>query len=99
MCPGYKLPGAGEGFAGGSAHTEREAPDLDLITPAATWTAREAAKSPTIQANHGMPLAQRVVMFLSVVGPLAGMAAAIVLLWGRGVGPLDMAAMVLMYCI
>jgi stearoyl-CoA desaturase (delta-9 desaturase) len=72
---------------------------LDLITPAATWTAREAAGPATTHADHGMPLAQRVVMFLSVVGPLAGMAAAIVLLWGRGVGPLDMAAMVLMYCI
>jgi stearoyl-CoA desaturase (delta-9 desaturase) len=76
---------------------------LDLLTPADTWTAREARAAEGDGAHgaaeHRMPAAQRVTMFLSVVGPLAGMAVAIVLLWGRGVGPVDLAAMVLMYCL
>jgi stearoyl-CoA desaturase (delta-9 desaturase) len=78
------------------------------VTPAETWTAAEAAAAPAtpqprsaiaIDPEHRMPRLQQVVMFLSVVGPLAGLAAAIVLLWGRAVGPIDMVAMVLMYCI
>jgi stearoyl-CoA desaturase (delta-9 desaturase) len=79
---------------------------LDLITPAQTWTAAEAAartdpgaQAPDFTERHRMPPLQRVVMFLSVVGPLVGLAAAIVLLWGRAIGPIDLLAMVVMYCI
>src|SRR5438045_5482083 len=84
------------------AHTE-EAPALDLLTPAEVWTAREetakASGAGPADAEHPMPTVQRLAMFVSVVGPLAGMVVAIVLLWGRGVGPVDLAAMALMYCI
>jgi len=79
---------------------------VDLLTPARTWAAAEAvAPEPRVavaDVGHGherMPLVPRVVMFLSVVGPFVGFLGAIVLLWGRGVGPVDLAAMVLMYCI
>ena len=76
---------------------------MDLLTPAETWIAREefakASGAGPTDAGHRMPTVQRVTMFLSVVGPLAGMVVAIVLLWGRGVGPVDLAAMALMYCI
>ena len=81
---------------------------MDLLTPAQTWTAAEAADVPStppprnanvIDPEHRMPRLQQVVMFFSVVGPLLGMAGAIALLWGRAVGPVDMAAMALMYCI
>ena len=67
---------------------------MDLITPAQTWTAAEAAGH-----EHRMPRLQQAVMFASVVGPLAGMAAAIFMLWGRGVGPIDLVVMALMYCV
>ena len=82
---------------------------MDLLTPAKTWTAAEAAAAGpaipqpraaiAIDPEHRMPRLQQVVMFLSVVGPLLGMAGAIALLWGRAVGPVDMVAMVIMYCI
>ena len=81
---------------------------MDLLTPAQTWAAAEAAPAPVVHQpqgetdhghDHAMPLAQRVTMFLSVVGPFVGFAGAVALLWGRAVGPVDMAAMVLMYCV
>jgi stearoyl-CoA desaturase (Delta-9 desaturase) len=78
---------------------------LDLITPAQTWTAAEAAHTdpgvhaPEVHQSNRMPRLQRVAMFLSVVGPLVGLAAAIVLLWGRAIGWIDLLAMVVMYCI
>src|SRR4030095_783448 len=72
-----------------------EAFAVDLLTPARTWTAAGAPKAP----ERRMPALQRAVMFLSVVGPLVGMAGAGVLLWGRGVGPVDLAVIVLMYCV
>lgn len=88
---------------------------MDLLTPAQTWTAAEAATS-TIGVGltgarsapseghdhndgHAMPRAQQVAMFLSVVAPLAGLVAAVVLLWGRAVGPVELVAMAIMYCI
>ena len=71
---------AGDGPTGEIAHTE-EAPALDLLTPAEVWTAREekakASGGDPSDSDHRMPVAQRVTMFLSVVGPLAGMAVAI----------------------
>ena len=77
---------------------------MDLLTPAAKWAAAEApaadAALPIHAAGqHGMPLAQRVTMFLSVVGPFVGFAGAVVLLWGKGVGVADLVAMALMYCV
>jgi stearoyl-CoA desaturase (delta-9 desaturase) len=77
---------------------------VDLLTPAETWAAAEASASTAgshseSHRDHHMPFVQRAVMFLSVVGPFVGFAGAIVFLWGRGVGPIDLAAMVLMYCI
>ena len=51
---------------------------MDLLTPARTWAAAEApavevpSSHPDVDPDvepHGMPLAQRVTMFLSVVGP------------------------------
>ena len=77
---------------------------MDLLTPAQTWAAAESATTTAAaqvapDSAHRMPLLQRVVMFLSVVGPFVGMIGAILLLWGRGVGWIDLAAMLLMYCI
>ena len=77
---------------------------MDLLTPASTWAAAEVPAAETVTSlhddeAHGMPLAQRVTMFLSVVGPFVGFIGAVVLLWGRGVGPADLAAMALMYCV
>ena len=84
---------------------------MDLLTPARTWAAAESAAvgapspppsdeiAPGEIAPHAMPWAQRVTMFLSVVGPFVGFVGAVVLLWGHGVGPADLAAMALMYCV
>jgi stearoyl-CoA desaturase (delta-9 desaturase) len=65
---------------------------LDLITPAQTWGAVPDAAEPdasyrdTAETAHEprrMPWPQQVVMFCSVVGPIAGLVAAVVLLWHR----------------
>jgi len=85
---------------------------LDLLTPAQTWATREqqrdenAGTSPEPHHaeahDHRMPLAQRVTMFVSVVGPIVGLIAAIVLLWDRGpasVGWPEVVAMLGMYAL
>jgi stearoyl-CoA desaturase (Delta-9 desaturase) len=61
---------------------------LDLITPARTWAAAESAQSPEIAhpAEPRMPRLQQLVMFLSVVGPFAGLIIAIIFLWRRNSG-------------
>ena len=60
---------------------------MDLLTPARTWAAQEQQPERTAGEpahGHRMPLAQQVTMFVSVVGPILGLLAAIVLLWHRG---------------
>jgi len=77
---------------------------LDLITPARTWAPRETAEKdvqPDVEAP--MPKLQQVVMFFSVVGPIAGLVAAIVLLWKKngawGMGWPQLVCMGAMYAI
>lgn len=79
---------------------------MDLITPARTWAANEAAGETDPESLHSdrMTLVQSVVMFLSVVGPVAGLVAAIVLLWHRdwsfgSVGWAEVLVMLGMYAI
>jgi stearoyl-CoA desaturase (delta-9 desaturase) len=85
---------------------------LDLITPARTWSAQDVAEPAAPDADHSheseavdqMPRLQRIVMFLSVVGPFVGLLAAIVLLWrrspaGGGIGWPEVIAMVVMYSL
>jgi stearoyl-CoA desaturase (delta-9 desaturase) len=85
---------------------------LDLITPARTWSAqdvaapvaRDADRSHESEAVDQMPRLQRIVMFLSVVGPFVGLLAAIVLLWrrspaGGGIGWPEVLAMIAMYSL
>jgi stearoyl-CoA desaturase (delta-9 desaturase) len=74
---------------------------LDLITPAKTWAQLESEPS---QDHHAleMPLLQRVVMFVSLVGPFVGLLAAIYLFWGGGWGGiswLEVAVMIAMYLL
>jgi stearoyl-CoA desaturase (Delta-9 desaturase) len=78
---------------------------LDLITPARTWAS--LAESPTDipgsgRSRRSMPPLQRVVMFASVVGPVAGLVLAMALLWHRGasewsIGWPEVAVMLAMY--
>jgi stearoyl-CoA desaturase (delta-9 desaturase) len=60
---------------------------MDLLTPAGTWAPREISIGDDragAARSHRMPLVQQVTMFVSVVGPIAGLLAAIMLLWHRG---------------
>ncbi len=61
---------------------------MDLITPARNWAAAESSIVPEVAPSPAdrMPILQQVVMFLSVVGPFAGLVTAIVLLWRRNFG-------------
>jgi stearoyl-CoA desaturase (Delta-9 desaturase) len=86
---------------------------LDLVTPARTWAAAELAVPPTAAAaefpeDHPpaehMPAFQRAVMFVSVVGPFAGLIAAVLLLWrgstaGGLIGWPEVVAMAAMYAL
>jgi stearoyl-CoA desaturase (delta-9 desaturase) len=54
------------------------------------------------ERTHGMPVAQRITMFVSVVGPIVGLIVAIILLWNRGpasVGWPEICAMLGMYAV
>jgi len=72
---------------------------LDLLTPARKWAAEESAGPQEAPHAHAMPLAQRLTVFLTVVVPLLGLAGAIVLLWGWGIGWIDLGLLLGMYCI
>jgi stearoyl-CoA desaturase (Delta-9 desaturase) len=81
---------------------------MDLLTPAQKWAQPAGAEQFErfhIEAEahpHRMPIAQQVTMFLSVVGPIAGLIAAIVIFWHRGpdsVGWPEIIAMVGMYAL
>ncbi|HEY1683981.1 MAG TPA: acyl-CoA desaturase [Tepidisphaeraceae bacterium] len=63
----------------------RKVLQLDLLTPARTWAPAERLdrEAHAMHPAQPMPLLQRVVMFLSVVGPIAGLLVAIALLWHR----------------
>src|SRR5437762_10604174 len=64
---------------------------LDLLTPAHTWSSESVH-------HDRLPLLQRAVMFVSVVGPFLGLIAAIVLLWQRHfIGWPEMFVMAVMY--
>lgn len=90
---------------------ETEWVELDLITPASKWAAEETLNaradahdpaSPSLE--HRMPPAQQMVMFLSVVGPFAGLLAAIALFWRRdtaagGIGWTEIIVMIAMYAL
>lgn len=81
---------------------------MDLLTPARTWAIAEQEKASTdAPATDGggrkrMPLPQHITMFISTVGPIAGLVAAIVMLWHHGpasVGWPQVVAMLVMYAI
>src|SRR6476619_7115383 len=85
---------------------------LDLLTPASTWAVLETttptSSKPSATTNdaddHGaagsMPLLQHIVMFVCVVGPLAGLGGAIALLWrGGAIGWPEIWAMIVMYSL
>jgi stearoyl-CoA desaturase (delta-9 desaturase) len=81
---------------------------LDLVTPASTWAAAEAAdnssKAPLDAPVEKMPPFQTVVMFCSVVGPFVGLLAAIFLLWHHpanrwGIGWPELLLMIGMYSL
>jgi stearoyl-CoA desaturase (delta-9 desaturase) len=79
---------------------------LDLITPARTWATSDApsARASSTTDTERMTPVQSVVMFLSVVGPIAGLVAAIILLWkrhpaGGGIGWGEVFVMVAMYAL
>ncbi len=79
---------------------------MDLLTPARTWAQTEIstiARDPSPPVER-MPRLQQAVMFISVVGPIAGLIAAIVLLWrphagGIGVGWPEVLVMLAMYAL
>src|SRR5580765_91274 len=74
--------------------------ELDLLTPARTWAHNETEESDA--PTEHMPPLQRAVMFVSVVGPIVGLIAAIYLLWGGGWDGIDWPqaiVMVFMYLI
>ena len=81
---------------------------MDLLTPARKWAIAEQQRPVGETADFDepfgkrMPLPQHITMFLSTVGPIAGLIAAIVLLWHKGpaiVGWPQVIAMVVMYAI
>src|SRR4051812_21025874 len=77
---------------------------MDLLTPAGTWAPRDISirKNGDDAPPRRMPLVQRVTMFVSVVGPISGLLAAIVLLWHRGpasIGWPEIAVMLGMYAL
>jgi len=68
-----------------------------MITPARKWAPAEA--EPNFEPVEQIPWPQWIAMFAVAVVPFVGLLAAIVLLWGRGVGWLEVGLMVVMYCI
>jgi stearoyl-CoA desaturase (delta-9 desaturase) len=82
---------------------------MDLLTPARKWAPRDQPDKTDPETHEEqcaeplrMPILQQFIMFLSVVGPIVGLVAAIVLLWHRGpasVGWPEVVAMVGMYAI
>jgi stearoyl-CoA desaturase (delta-9 desaturase) len=79
---------------------------LDLLTPAHRWAAAEQSADRVSHdadhPSHRMPIAQQVTMFLSVVGPIAGLVTAMALLWHRGpasIGWPEVVAMIGMYTL
>jgi stearoyl-CoA desaturase (delta-9 desaturase) len=79
---------------------------LDLLTPAHRWaTAEQSADRAAVDHAphaHRMPLPQRLTMFFSVVGPIAGLLTAMALLWHHGpasIGWPEIIAMLGMYTL
>lgn len=80
---------------------------MDLLTPADKWAARPQESTDETPPDEAfvprrMPWPQSITMFLSVFGPIAGLIAAIVLLWHRGphsVGWTQIIVMFVMYAI
>lgn len=70
---------------------------MDMITPARKWAPAEA--EPNFEPVEQIPWPQWIAMFAVAVVPFIGLFAAIVLLWGRGVGWLEVGLMIGMYCI
>jgi stearoyl-CoA desaturase (delta-9 desaturase) len=77
---------------------------LDLLTPARTWASNDLASREEQEkvVDRRMPPLQRVVMFLSVVGPIAALAVAVGLLWRQdrsvwGIGWAEIIVMAAMY--
>jgi len=67
---------------------------LQLLTPQTTTVDPLAAG-----LKEQMPLIERIVIFCLVLVPLAGFLSAIALLWGKGIGALELSLMGSMYCI
>jgi len=79
---------------------------LDLVTPARTWAVAEPAEIENADSHpvEHMPPFQTVMMFLSVVGPVMGLIAAVFLLWHRtpvhgGIGWPEIFLMVVLYSL
>src|SRR5437867_6655508 len=73
---------------------------LDLLTPARQWAWQKPDDLST--PHKRMPMPQRIVMLISVVGPIAGVIAAIYMLWGGGWDGIawpQAVAMIVMYLI
>lgn len=80
---------------------------MDLLTPARTWATTEqspGSAEASAEPIRQMPLVQRIVMFVSVVGPFVGLLIGIVALWRReasgwGIGWGEIAALIAMYAL
>jgi stearoyl-CoA desaturase (Delta-9 desaturase) len=68
---------------------------MDILTPARQW----AETTPQEAAPHQMTRTQRLAVLLGVVGPFIALLAAIVLLWGYGVGITDLALLAAFYSL
>lgn len=78
---------------------------MDLLTPAYTWAANDRIVGQQDAAIvQVMPRLQRAIMFVSVVGPIAGLAVAVALLWSHrraewGIGWPETLVTVTMYAL
>ncbi len=82
---------------------------MDLLTPARTWAANHSADEHDASEGDAhpverMPPLQSAVMFVSVVGPFAGLIAAVFFLWHRtggraGIGWPEVLVMIAMYAL
>jgi stearoyl-CoA desaturase (delta-9 desaturase) len=75
---------------------------LDLLTPAEVWARDDDHHDHG--PNEKMPTAQRIVMYFTVLGPVAGLIVAIALLWHRGpeaarMGWAELGLLVGFYCL
>jgi stearoyl-CoA desaturase (Delta-9 desaturase) len=67
---------------------------MDILSKAGDWSGHDSHET-----HHEMTRGQRAAMLLGVIGPFIGLIAAIVLLWGYGVGWLEISLMLGMYAL